>query len=635
MALAVLLLIPFGDLSAADPNFAQQAYVKASNTGMSDSFGYAVDVSRDTLVVGAPYERSNATGVDGDQTDHSLDSSGAAYVFVRDGTAWSQQAYLKASNTGENDNFGFAVAISGDTIAVGAYGEASSATGIDGDQNDNMAIFSGAVYVFVRDGTSWTQQAYLKASNAETGDVFGYSVAIDVDTLVVGAMREDSAATGINGNQNDNSASNAGAAYVFVRDGTTWTQQAYLKASNAEDLDSFGGAVAISGDTVVVGAVLEGSGAPGIDADQQDNSAYGAGAVYVFTRSGTSWSQQAYIKASNPDYEDEFGGAVALSGNTLVVGATGEASKATRVNGNQQDDSADFAGAAYVFTRNGTAWSQEAYLKASNAGRDDEFGTSVAVAGATVVVGAPGESSSATGINGDQENNSAEASGAAYLFTRTGSGWSQRAYIKASNAEESDLFGNALALHGATLVSGAWFESSNATGIDGDQANNLALGSGAAYVFNDTATVQDFVMNAGLNDAWYNANTAGQGWFFVVLPDTRLFFLSVFTYDVERPAANVQAILGAPGHRWLTAFGPYGTGDTVVLDVELTEGGLFDSIEPKPVQTPGYGTLTISFINCNEAVLVYEFPSLGLSGTIELTRVAPDNVPLCEALITQ
>ncbi len=189
---------------------AQQAYLKASNTGAFDLFGStSVAVSGDTVVVGALYEESNATGVNGDQADNSASAAGAAYVFVRTGTNWTQQAYLKASNTDVLDEFGGSVAISGDTIVIGAMLESSSATGVNGDQGDNNAEYAGAAYVFVRTGTNWTQQAYLKASNTGAGDFFGSSVAVSGDTLVVGAAHEGSNATGVNGDEGDNNAENA------------------------------------------------------------------------------------------------------------------------------------------------------------------------------------------------------------------------------------------------------------------------------------------------------------------------------------------------------------------------------------------------------------------------------------------
>jgi hypothetical protein len=446
-----------------------------------------VAVSGDTVVVGAPLEASNATGVNGNQGSNSAFDSGAAYVFVRSGTTWSQQAYLKASNTGIGDRFGAAVAVSGETVVIGAYQEDSNATGVNGNQSNNSVGNAGAAYVFVRSGTTWSQQAYLKASNTNPSDSFGYSVAVSGDTVVVGAHGEDSNATGVNGNQGDNSATESGAAYVFVRSGTTWSQQAYLKASNTGVEDNFGTSVAVSGDTVVVGAEGEDSNATGINGNRGDNSAAESGAAYVFVRSGTTWSQQAYLKASNTGADDAFGISVAVSGDTLVVGARFEARNATGVNGNQGDNSAPFSGAAYVFVRGGTTWRQQAYLKASNTGAGDDFGDDfgyrVAVSGDTVVVGAPGEASNATGVNGNQSNNSATFAGAAYVFVRSGTTWRQQAYLKASNTDANDRFGYSVAVSGDTVVVGALFEASNARGVNGNQGDNSLGKSSAAYVF--------------------------------------------------------------------------------------------------------------------------------------------------------
>ena len=464
---------------------AQQAYLKASNTEAVDQFGVSVAISGDTVVVGAYGESSNATGVNGDQSDNSASFSGAAYVFVRTAGVWSQQAYLKASNPEAYDLFGGAVAISGDTIVVGAYLEDSNATGVNGDQTDNSTEGAGAAFVFVRSAGVWSQQAYLKASNTEAsgfGDGFGVLVAVSGDTVVVGAPNESSSALGVNGNQSDNSAPNAGAAYVFVRSAGVWSQQAYLKASNTDSNDQFA-AVAISDDTVVVGAPTEASNATGSNGNQSDNSALGAGAAYVFVRSAGVWSQQAYLKASNTQGGDIFGRSVAVSGNTIVVGAYGESSNATGVNGNQSDNSAPFSGAAYVFVRSGGLWAQQSYLKASNAESYDQFGISLAISSDTVVVGAHAESSSATGVNGDQSDNSLPYSGAVYVFVRSAGVWSQQAYLKASNPEVGGVFGVTVAISGDTVVSGSPTEDSGATGVNGDQSDNSAGGSGAAYVF--------------------------------------------------------------------------------------------------------------------------------------------------------
>ena len=327
----------------------QQGYLKASNTNADDQFGQNVALAGDTLVVGAYQERSSAAGVNGDQADNSQPNAGAVYVFTRTAGVWTQQAYLKASNTNAVDGFGYSVALSGDTLVVGAPWESSNATGVNGNQLDNSALYAGAVYVFTRTAGVWTQQAYLKASNTDAGDRFGQGLAIDGDTLVAGARFEASAASGVNGDQSDNSAPIAGAVYVFTRTAGAWAQQAYLKPSNAGANQNFGGSVAIAGDLVVVGARLEDSNATGINGDQGNSSAPDSGAVYLFTRSGGLWTQKDYLKATNSDAGDEFGVHVALSGTTLAVGALYEGSNATGVNGNQADNSAPNSGAVYVF----------------------------------------------------------------------------------------------------------------------------------------------------------------------------------------------------------------------------------------------------------------------------------------------
>jgi uncharacterized repeat protein (TIGR02543 family) len=447
-----------------DP-LAQQAYVKASNTRAFAHFGEAVSISGDTVVVGASGDSSNATGVNGDQSNTSTPGSGAAYVFVRTGVTWTQQAYLKASTTTAG-GLGTSVGISGDTIVAGE-------TGLGG--------ISGGAYVFVRSGTAWSQQALLKGLNTGAIDYYGSAVAISGDTIVVGANRDNTDATGVNGIVGSGVIGSAGAAYIFARSGTTWTQQAYLKASVASE-NEFGISVSISGDTVVVGADHDDSDATGVNGDPASRHAANSGAAYVYVRNGATWTQQAYLKASNTGASDTFGNSVAISGDTIVAGAPRESSAATGVNGNQADNSALSSGAAYVFARNGTAWTQQAYLKASNTGAGDFLGNSVAISGDSIVVTATGEDSNATGVDGDQSNNSISASGAAYVFTRSGTTWTQQAYLKASNTGP-DTFGRSVAISGDTILAGAQFEASNATGINGNQADNSLEEAGAAYIF--------------------------------------------------------------------------------------------------------------------------------------------------------
>lgn len=493
-------------------------YIKASNTNEGDIFGVSLALSEDgnTLAVGVPYERSNATGVNGNQFDNSASFAGAVYVFVRIAGTWSQQAYIKASNTETVDGFGYDVTLSndGDTLAVSAIGEDSNATGINGDQTNNASSNSGAVYVFYRSGIVWTQQAYIKASNTDDQDIFGISIVLsgDGNTLAVGATNEASSAIGINGNETDNSSPGSGAVYVFTRIVNTWSQQAYIKSSNAETDDFFGRFMALSfnGNTLAIGAGGEDSNATGINGNQSNNVATSSGAVYLFERVAATWFQQAYIKASNTDAFDSFGGvqnsffiafgrlgdSITMSddGNTLAIGAAAEDSLATGVNGSQTNNLVNTdSGAVYVFVRVGNIWSQEAYIKASNTEANDYFGSVIGLSGDgnTLAVATSSEQSNATGINGDQTDNSIIYSGAVYVFKRDGIVWTQMAYVKATNTgidpwtSWGDAFGYTLAINGdgSTLVVGAPLEDSDATGINGNQNDNSAQDAGAVFVY--------------------------------------------------------------------------------------------------------------------------------------------------------
>lgn len=437
-------------------------------------------------------------------------------------------AYMKATNTEAGDNFGKdSVATAGDRIIIGAISEDSNATGVGGNQADNSTLGSGAAYIFKRSNDTWVLEAYLKPNIATANDFFGVSVDLNEtgDIAVVGSLGDDSAAV------------NAGAAYIFIRNGTTWTQEAKLvagdpgagdafgenvaasgqrvvvtspndadagttsgstyvfkrtgtswsqeaklTASNAEAGDRFGKGLDISGTTIAVGARNEDSNATGVGGAQADNSALNAGAVYVFHFSG-AWTQQAYIKASNTEANDLFGQFLALDNDTLVVGAANEASSSTGVGGNQADNSAGSAGAVYVFTRTGSTWSQQAYIKASNTEGADGFGSSVDIYGDVLAVGAPNEDSNATGFDGDSSDNSSFNSGAAYIYTRSGTTWSFKNYIKSSNSASSDSFANAIALSAQNVVIAAYREDGNATTINGDETDNSAADAGAVYVF--------------------------------------------------------------------------------------------------------------------------------------------------------
>ena len=525
---------------------AQIAYIKASNTGFGDNFGAgssaigddAVSLSADgmTLAVGAPFESSGGGGIDADQADDAVYGAGAVYVFVPQGDTWVQQAYIKASNPGITDNFGFATALSadGNTLAVSAHFEASGDTGVDADQDDDSIPQAGAVYVFARSGTTWTQQSYIKASNTghigqrldpdeqpdlaaehfgpiasgeysyadsygemfDDGDQFGAAIALSDDghKLVVTATAEDSGTPGVNSDQGDNSKRSAGAAYVFEREGDTWTQTAYIKPSNPEVDALFGYSAALSADgrRIAIGGYDE-DGSVASTNEFQDGLVRGAGAVYVFDFDGDTWRQTGYLKASNAERGDSLGVAVVISddGKTVIATAQDEDGLSTGINNipgpDYQDDIRPTTGAVYVFVEQDGAWSQQAYIKASNTGSGDVFGSRLALSGDgnVLAVGAQLEDSGSQGIDGFQDDDSALEAGAVYLFTRSGDAWAQEAYIKGSNTEIFDEFGSSVSISadGSLLAVGAYYEDSAATGVEGDQTDNSMLEAGAVYLF--------------------------------------------------------------------------------------------------------------------------------------------------------
>jgi len=442
-----------------DGTWVQRAYIKASNPGLLDHFGSSVALSGDgnTVAVAAHFESSGATGINADQNDDSVPQSGAVYVFARSGETWTQQAYIKASNTGrvpvgneigDGDQFGYALALSadGDTLAAGAIGEDSSARGINGEQADDSVTTSGAVYVFERENEEWHQQAFLKASNSDSGDLFGFAIAISADgnTLVASSYDEDGGTRLINGPADDNSRRAAGALFVFERQAATWSETTYLKGSRNEETDQLGYSVAISddGNTIASGVGDEDCLTPGVnppgcadDSMPEVGSNIWVGAAYVFIRSGDTWIEQAFVKASNPRPYNSFGVKIALSGdgNTLAVPAYLEDESIRGIYGpepfplmivpnldpwREEVNQAVESGAVYLYTRDGDAWSQRAYIKASNADVGDEFGSALALSvdGRLLAVGAHNEASATRGLDGDQRDNTAPQSGAVYLF---------------------------------------------------------------------------------------------------------------------------------------------------------------------------------------------------------------------------
>lgn len=320
-----------------------------------------------------------------------------------------QQTRLSAADPESQAEFGWSVAISGNTAVVGARND-------DPDLGSGPLANAGAAYVFVRSGSNWIQQAKLVARNARAGDTFGISVAIDGDTLVVGA-------TGVDLDDADE----AGAAYVFVRQGATWKQKARLVAKNPAEDDNFGASVAIDGITIVVGADAHDLGGVLID----------SGAAYVFIQRSGSWDQKAMLVSTDIGLGDYFGTSVAISGQRIVVGATQANLTGTRGNGS-----------AYIFKGGGNTWMQEAILAAENGRDGDFFGQSVAIFNDTAVVGA-------LFTDPDLGNGRITNAGAAYVFTPRGGTWRQQARLLPEDASSFSYFGQAVAIYGNKIAVGA------------------------------------------------------------------------------------------------------------------------------------------------------------------------------------
>jgi hypothetical protein len=311
-------------------------------------------------------------------------------VFVWDGAAWSQQAKLTASDAALGDQFGFSVALSGDTAVVGARG-------------DNGGV--GAAYVYVRQGSTWSEQTKLTAPDGAAGDEFGYAVGVEGDTALVGTPLDDTT-----------EGTDAGSTRVVTRSGAVWTMATPVTPSGAAAGDQFGSAVGMSSGTVVIGA---------------GSSYFSAGAAYVFVGAGASWSEQAKLTAPNPASFDKFGRAVGVSGDTIVIGVHGS------------DLTGTDAGVAYVFVRDSSVWTQQAELVPSDPAAAAHFGRYVVVLGDTAVIGAPGPDTSPA------------SAGVAYVFGRDQSSWSQQERLTPTDATAGDQFGHGIALSGDRALIGA------------------------------------------------------------------------------------------------------------------------------------------------------------------------------------
>ena len=380
------LVLLFGTNAVAmTPKLLEVDKLLAADGASEDAFGYSVGFEGNTAVFGAWGDDDNGS------------DSGSAYVFTRAAGAWTEQQKLTASDGKGGVSFGFVVAVDGDTAVIGAWGD------------DDNGPFSGSAYVFTRTSGVWTEQQKLTASDGEDFDLFGFLVAVDGDTVVVGALTDD-----------DNGDS-AGAVYVFTHDAGVWTEQQKLTASDGASMDFFGNSIAVDGNTMLIAA--DGGGV--LD---------GPGFVYVFTRSAGIWTEQQKLSPSDGGVNDEFGLSVSVDGSTAVIGS------------HWHDAVGEDSGAAYVFALSAGVWTEQQKLTPSDAAAIDEFGESVAVDGDTVVVSA--------WLDDDNGDNS----GSIYVFTRSAGVWTERLKLLASDGRAEDHLGYfrpGLQLSGSTVVAGA------------------------------------------------------------------------------------------------------------------------------------------------------------------------------------
>jgi len=381
-----------------------QNKVQASDGNVNDQFGHSVSLSGSFAIVGA--SRQDSGGPD----------AGAAYMFQRQGSGWKEVQKLEASDAQANDQFGSSVSLDGNFAIVGAH------------MNRSGSYYTGAAYLFQRQGSGWKEVQKVEASDAQPNDYFGWSVAVDGQFAIVGAPYEDSGA------------SNAGAAYLFQRQGDgSWKEVQKLQASDAYANDQFGYSVSLDGHLAIVGAHYKSSG-----------RVYYTGAAYLFERQGNgSWKEVQKLEASDAYTNDRFGGSVSLSGNLAIVGAH-----------NKNSGRAYYAGAAYIFARQGDrSWKEMQKLEASEPQTQEFFGQSVSLHGNYAMVGA---------INSRLGN---YYTGAAYLFQRQGNSWREVRKLQDEEAKPNDRIGSSVSLHGRLGIVGAEYG-------DGERVN-----SGTAYVY--------------------------------------------------------------------------------------------------------------------------------------------------------
>lgn len=390
-----------------------EAYIKASNGDGDDLFGHAVAINGDLLVVGAPGEDSESTGINSTPTQQQIGLGvGAAYIYRRTGTTWNLEAYVKADFVNTGDEFGASVDVEGDLVVIGAPGEDAAGTLFGGNPGTNYRVDSGAVYAYAYDGSAWSLEEYFKAAGSDAGDAFGAALALRNGALLVGAPGVDSGASGVDGDVNDNSTADAGAAFTFYRSGTSWSYGEFIKASNPAANNEFGAAVAIDAAALAIGAPGEAGASTSINGSQVQGGKPDSGAVYVFERPlGDAPMQAAHIKALNSDAGDRFGTSLDLHGGSLVVGAPWESSSSPA---NKAQDDLLNSGAAYQYNLVDGVWRVGKFFKASNPAQWSWYGYSTQLDGERLLVGARIEGGLTQAINGKQFNLANGQVGAVY-----------------------------------------------------------------------------------------------------------------------------------------------------------------------------------------------------------------------------
>ncbi|MDF1592228.1 MAG: hypothetical protein P1P89_11980 [Desulfobacterales bacterium] len=518
-------------------------------------FGWSVSVSGDYAIVGAPHD------------DHAGDQSGSAYIFKREGTTWTEQTKLIGSDVVATDYFGYSVSISGDYAIVGAW-----------EFDGGRYRYSGSAYIFKRDGTSWTEQAKLKPSDAGAGDMFGYSVSISGNYVLVGAYG------------NNDAGSNSGSAYIFKREGEAWAQQAKITASDAGYIDLFGKSVSISGDYAIIGA------------DWDSDFAVKSGSAYIFKREGTIWTQQTKITASDASEYDYFGNSVSISDGIAVVGAYGN------------DDAGSDSGSAYIFKRNGEDWIEQIKLTSNDSAYHDWYGISVSVSGNYVMIGAE--------YNGD--------SGSAYIYDLSTPSVTITAFPEIiQTGEAATLSWSAANVDSISIAPGIGTVSAEGSVTVSPQQTTTytitATGAGGTVTDSVTVYVVDPAIPPSVGIS-ANPDTILAGSSFTLSWSASNATSCVIESNIGSVAisGSMQVSPAATTTYTITATGPAGTatGSVTVAVNQPVVPTVGISATPEILQVGGTATLTWNSTNATSCAIEPEIGSIDLNGSILVSPAA-------------